>query len=216
MSFTARSKLKLRGLLAIQVKTTLMRLFAAHGNHDIEGIDTTNACYGGTAAVLNSLAWLRECSQPCGAQTRARGPQRQAPLPRLRARISSPSGPDMNCSLQPSYPRPVISLTHDASRKLRSSVSSCFEQKLPSVMGGWRSSWPRTSLCMPRGPRGRPAAAGLWPSCWGPARPLYSNKVGLARVPDSLPQRRAAELPRGGRGARPHWAPPWRRCLAQQ
>ena len=75
MSFTARSKLKLRGLLAIQVKTTLMRLFSAHGNHDIEGIDTTNACYGGTAAVLNSLAWLRECSQPCGAQTRARGPQ---------------------------------------------------------------------------------------------------------------------------------------------
>ena len=46
------------------VKTTLMTLFSEHGNHDIEGIDTTNACYGGTAAVLNSLAWLQteECT----------------------------------------------------------------------------------------------------------------------------------------------------------
>lgn len=40
------------------VKTTLMQLFAEHGNQDMEGIDTTNACYGGTAAMLNSLAWL--------------------------------------------------------------------------------------------------------------------------------------------------------------
>lgn len=40
------------------VKTTLMQLFAEHGNQDIEGIDTTNACYGGTAAMLNSVAWL--------------------------------------------------------------------------------------------------------------------------------------------------------------
>ena len=40
------------------VKTTLMQLFTEHGNQDIEGIDTTNACYGGTAAILNSLAWL--------------------------------------------------------------------------------------------------------------------------------------------------------------
>lgn len=45
------------------VKTTLMALFAEHDNHDIEGIDTTNACYGGTAAVFNALAWLgtEEC-----------------------------------------------------------------------------------------------------------------------------------------------------------
>ena len=39
------------------VKTSLMSLFAEHGNTDIEGIDSKNACYGGTAAVLNSLAW---------------------------------------------------------------------------------------------------------------------------------------------------------------
>jgi len=45
------------------VKTTLMSLFAEHDNHDIEGIDTTNACYGGTAAIFNALAWLEtdEC-----------------------------------------------------------------------------------------------------------------------------------------------------------
>ncbi len=40
------------------VKTTLMQLFQEHGNTDIEGIDTKNACYGGTAALLNSLAWV--------------------------------------------------------------------------------------------------------------------------------------------------------------
>jgi len=44
------------------VKTTLMSLFAAHGNSDVEGVDTSNACYGGTSALFNSLAWL-ESSQ---------------------------------------------------------------------------------------------------------------------------------------------------------
>jgi len=38
------------------VKTTLMRLFA--GNTDMEGITSVNACYGGTAAVFNSVAWV--------------------------------------------------------------------------------------------------------------------------------------------------------------
>ncbi|CAG7820251.1 unnamed protein product [Allacma fusca] len=40
------------------VKTVLMQLFESSGNTDIEGIDTTNACYGGTAAVFNSISWL--------------------------------------------------------------------------------------------------------------------------------------------------------------
>eukprot|EP00128_Syssomonas_multiformis_P001332 Colp12_sorted_trinity150504_noHs@31826 len=40
------------------VKTVLMQLFQEKGNTEIEGIDTTNACYGGTAALFNSLAWL--------------------------------------------------------------------------------------------------------------------------------------------------------------
>ena len=35
-----------------------MQLFQAKGNTDIEGIDSKNACYGGTAAVLNSAAWV--------------------------------------------------------------------------------------------------------------------------------------------------------------
>ena len=38
-------------------KTTLMRLFAAAGNRDIEGATVMNACYGGTAALFNSAAW---------------------------------------------------------------------------------------------------------------------------------------------------------------
>lgn len=44
------------------VKTTLMQLFEKHGNYDIEGIDNKNACYGGTAALLNSLAWVESSS----------------------------------------------------------------------------------------------------------------------------------------------------------
>jgi hydroxymethylglutaryl-CoA synthase len=37
------------------VKSSLMQLFP---HNDIEGIDSINACYGGTAALLNSLAWI--------------------------------------------------------------------------------------------------------------------------------------------------------------
>lgn len=33
-----------------------MQLFG--DNTDIEGIDTTNACYGGTAALFNALSWV--------------------------------------------------------------------------------------------------------------------------------------------------------------
>lgn len=40
------------------VKTVLMELFKQSGNHDVEGVDSTNACYGGTAALFNSVAWV--------------------------------------------------------------------------------------------------------------------------------------------------------------
>ena len=38
------------------VKTSLMRLFG--DNTDLEGVSNVNACYGGTAAVFNSIAWV--------------------------------------------------------------------------------------------------------------------------------------------------------------
>jgi len=65
------------------VKTVLMQRFKDSGNSDVEGqscsicsiqnqfkcpisdfrnsagIDTYNACYGGTAALFNSIAWVR-------------------------------------------------------------------------------------------------------------------------------------------------------------
>ena len=41
------------------IKTHLMGLFAARGYCDIEGVDTYNACYGGTAALLNTVAWCQ-------------------------------------------------------------------------------------------------------------------------------------------------------------
>ncbi|KAJ0405358.1 hypothetical protein ATCC90586_004495 [Pythium insidiosum] len=39
-------------------KTVLMQLFEPSGNTDIEGVTTVNACYGGTAALLNAVAWV--------------------------------------------------------------------------------------------------------------------------------------------------------------
>ncbi|GAA5918157.1 hypothetical protein JCM5296_003978 [Sporobolomyces johnsonii] len=42
------------------VKTLLMDLFP--GNSDIEGIDSKNACYGGTAALFNAVNWVESSS----------------------------------------------------------------------------------------------------------------------------------------------------------
>ena len=38
------------------VKSVLMQLFP--GNTSVEGIDTTNACFGGTQAVFNAISWV--------------------------------------------------------------------------------------------------------------------------------------------------------------
>ena len=40
------------------VKTVLMQLFEASGNTNVEGVDTVNACYGGTNALFNSVNWM--------------------------------------------------------------------------------------------------------------------------------------------------------------
>lgn len=40
------------------VKSVLMQLFEPAGVTDLEGIDTTNACYGGTAALFNAINWV--------------------------------------------------------------------------------------------------------------------------------------------------------------
>ena len=40
------------------VKTVLMQLFVSSGNFNVEGIDTTNACYGGTQALFNAISWV--------------------------------------------------------------------------------------------------------------------------------------------------------------
>lgn len=44
------------------VKTVLMQLFEPHGVTDIDGIDTTNACYGGTSALFNAINWIESSS----------------------------------------------------------------------------------------------------------------------------------------------------------
>lgn len=40
------------------VKSVLMQLFSESGNTDLQGVDNINACFGGTAAIFNSLAWM--------------------------------------------------------------------------------------------------------------------------------------------------------------
>ncbi|KAL8914913.1 MAG: hypothetical protein Q9171_000540 [Xanthocarpia ochracea] len=40
------------------VKSVLMQLFDASGNTNIEGVDTVNACYGGTNAIFNAINWV--------------------------------------------------------------------------------------------------------------------------------------------------------------
>ncbi|KAH8694922.1 putative hydroxymethylglutaryl-CoA synthase Erg13 [Talaromyces proteolyticus] len=40
------------------VKSVLMQLFEKSGNLNVEGVDTVNACYGGTNAVFNSINWV--------------------------------------------------------------------------------------------------------------------------------------------------------------
>lgn len=44
------------------VKSVLMQLFEPYGVCDLEGIDTTNACYGGTAALFNAVNWVESSS----------------------------------------------------------------------------------------------------------------------------------------------------------
>lgn len=44
---------------AKSVKSFLMARFEASGNHNVEGADTTNACYGGTNALFNTVQWVQ-------------------------------------------------------------------------------------------------------------------------------------------------------------
>ncbi|XP_055689794.1 hydroxymethylglutaryl-CoA synthase 1 [Lutzomyia longipalpis] len=44
------------------IKSVLMQLFTPHGVTDLEGLDTTNACYGGTAALFNAINWVESSS----------------------------------------------------------------------------------------------------------------------------------------------------------
>nr|AZB52791.1 3-hydroxy-3-methylglutaryl coenzyme A synthase 2 [Centranthera grandiflora] len=44
------------------IKTFLMPIFEKCGNTDIEGVDSTNACYGGTAALFNCVNWVESTS----------------------------------------------------------------------------------------------------------------------------------------------------------
>ncbi|KAJ4713041.1 3-hydroxy-3-methylglutaryl coenzyme A synthase [Melia azedarach] len=44
------------------IKTFLMQIFEKCGNTDIEGVDSSNACYGGTAALFNCVNWVESSS----------------------------------------------------------------------------------------------------------------------------------------------------------
>ena len=40
------------------VKTVLMQLLSEHGNTNVDGLETRNACYGGTQALFNAVSWI--------------------------------------------------------------------------------------------------------------------------------------------------------------
>lgn len=48
--------------LSKSVKTHIMKLFEENNNTDIEGIDNITACYGGTAALFNTVNWIESSS----------------------------------------------------------------------------------------------------------------------------------------------------------
>ncbi|XP_064604859.1 hydroxymethylglutaryl-CoA synthase 1-like [Liolophura sinensis] len=62
LSYTAIGRLEVGTETIIDksksVKTVLMQLFDGSGNTNVEGVDTTNACYGGTAALFNAAHWV--------------------------------------------------------------------------------------------------------------------------------------------------------------
>ncbi|KAL0939753.1 hydroxymethylglutaryl synthase [Colletotrichum truncatum] len=47
---------------AKSIKTVLTQLFEPAGNTSLEGIDTVNACYGGTSALFNAVNWVESRS----------------------------------------------------------------------------------------------------------------------------------------------------------
>ena len=47
---------------AKSIKSFLMELFGEHGCYDVVGVDTYNACYGGTNALFNTLNWVQSDS----------------------------------------------------------------------------------------------------------------------------------------------------------
>ena len=47
---------------AKSIKSHIMQLFEESGNHNVEGVDTYHACYGGTAALLQCRNWVESRS----------------------------------------------------------------------------------------------------------------------------------------------------------
>ena len=43
-------------------KSFLMSLFEAHDQHSVEGVDTINACYGGTNAFFSTVNWIQSAA----------------------------------------------------------------------------------------------------------------------------------------------------------
>ncbi|XLU49480.1 hypothetical protein S245_044294, partial [Arachis hypogaea] len=44
------------------LRTFVMQLFEERGNIDIKGVDSTNACYGGTTTLFNCMNWVESSS----------------------------------------------------------------------------------------------------------------------------------------------------------
>ncbi|GAU36131.1 hypothetical protein TSUD_292910 [Trifolium subterraneum] len=77
------------------IKTFLMQVFEDSGNTDIEGVDSTNACYGGTAALFNCVNWVESSSWDgrYGLVVYAEGPARPTGGAAAIAMLVGPDAP---------------------------------------------------------------------------------------------------------------------------
>jgi hydroxymethylglutaryl-CoA synthase len=45
-----------------EINLNVVKKCQEYGNTDIEGVDSSNACYGGTAALFNCVNWVESSS----------------------------------------------------------------------------------------------------------------------------------------------------------
>lgn len=169
------------------VKTVLMQLFHDSGNTDVEGIDTTNACYGGTASLFNAASWVEssawdgECRQGpcCGAGWVLGIGEGGRRCPKTQRCSSCTSRSPSLLFLA----RLGVTRRWEHSRTVGWRVPPAGGPAHPSVLPQVAMPWwcAGTSLSTPRGTRGPREAPGPSPCWWDPTHRWCWREVGAMR-----------------------------------